>query len=53
MGNLYLIAKQRLANLGVNAVYGGEECTYSQPEKYFSFRRDAVTGRMATLIWLD
>lgn len=53
LGNLYLIAKQRLANVGVSAVYGGEECTYSQPEKYFSFRRDGITGRMASLIWLD
>ena len=53
LGDLYLVAKQRLANLGVHAVYGGGECTYSQPEKYFSFRRDGVTGRMASLIWLD
>lgn len=53
LGSLYLIAKQRLASAGVHAVYGGEECTYSQPEKYFSFRRDGATGRMASLIWLD
>jgi len=53
LGDLYLIAKQRLANVGVHAVYGGKECTYSQPEKYFSFRRDGATGRMASLIWLS
>ena len=53
LGDLYLIAKQRLANLGVQAVYGGGECTYLQPEKYFSFRRDGMTGRMASLIWLS
>ena len=52
-GDLYLIAKQRLANIGVIAVYGGGECTYSQAERYFSFRRDGVTGRMASLIWLS
>ena len=52
-GDLYLIAKQRLANSRVNAVYGGGECTYSQAERYFSFRRDGVTGRMASLIWLS
>lgn len=52
LGDLYLIAKQRLANLGVSAVYGGGECTYGQADKYFSFRRDGVTGRMASLIWL-
>lgn len=53
LGDLYLIAKQRLANSGINAVYGGGECTYSRSERYFSFRRDGVTGRMASLIWLD
>lgn len=53
LGDLYLIAKQRLANSRVNAVYGGGECTYSQAERYFSFRRDGVTGRMASLIWLS
>lgn len=53
LGDLYLIAKQRLAKLGVQAVYGGGECTLSQPEKYFSFRRDGATGRMATMIWLE
>jgi YfiH family protein len=53
LGDLYGIAKQRLANLGVSAVYGGGECTFSQVEKYFSFRRDGATGRMASLIWLE
>lgn len=53
LGNLPLIAQQRLNNLGIQAVFGGDDCTYSLPEKYFSFRRDGVTGRMATLIWLS
>lgn len=52
LGDLYLIATQRLNHVGVKAVYGGGECTYSAPERYFSFRRDGMTGRMATMIWL-
>lgn len=53
LGNLPLIARQRFNKLGIQAVFGGDECTYSLPEKYFSFRRDGLTGRMATLIWLS
>ncbi len=53
LGNLSMIARQRLRLLGIEAVFGGNECTYSNSEKYFSFRRDGVTGRMATLIWLS
>ncbi len=52
LANLYLIATQRLNNVGVKAIYGGGDCTYSSPERYFSFRRDGITGRMATMIWL-
>lgn len=52
LGNLYLIAVQRLNKIGVSAIYGGGECTFSSPEQYFSFRRDGMTGRMATMIWL-
>ena len=46
-------ARLRLAGAGVTAVYGGNACTYSDPARYFSYRRDGVTGRMATLIWLE
>ena len=53
LGNLPMIARQRLNTLNIDAVFGGLECTYSNSEKYFSFRRDGVTGRMATLIWLS
>lgn len=52
LGDLYRIARQRLASVGVVQVYGGGECTYSTPERYFSFRRDGNTGRMGTFIWL-
>lgn len=53
LGNLHMLAQQRLSKLGVQAIYGLNECTYQQPEKYFSFRRDGETGRMATMIWLS
>lgn len=53
LGNLPMIARQRLNTLNIDAVFGGHECTYSNSEKYFSFRRDGMTGRMATLIWLS
>jgi polyphenol oxidase len=52
LGNLYTIAKQRLNHVGVTQIYGGGLCTYNDTSRFFSFRRDGVTGRMATLIWL-
>ena len=50
--DLYDLARQRLADAGVAAVYGGEFCTASE-ERFFSYRRDRTTGRMASLIWLE
>ena len=53
LGNLYQIATFRLQTLGVSRVYGGGLCTYTDKERFFSFRRDGETGRMATMIWLS
>ena len=50
--DLYQLAQQRLSAVGVTAIYGGGECTFGQPDRYFSYRRDGTTGRMASLIWL-
>jgi purine-nucleoside/S-methyl-5'-thioadenosine phosphorylase / adenosine deaminase len=50
--DLFLLARQRLARLGVTAVYGGGQCTYSDPERFFSHRRDKTAGRMAALVWI-
>lgn len=49
--DLFLLARQRLERLGVTRIYGGGECTFSRPERFFSYRRDGQTGRMASLIW--
>lgn len=53
LADLFELARQRLTAAGVQSIYGGGQCTYSQPERYFSYRRDGQTGRMASLIWLD
>lgn len=52
MADLYLLARMRLKSLGVPSTYGGDLCTYQDARRFFSYRRDGVTGRMATLIWL-
>ena len=51
--DLYQLARQRLADCGVTAVYGGGYCSFTDSERFYSYRRDGVTGRMATLIWLE
>lgn len=50
MADIYLLAKQRLAQLGIAKVSGGEHCSYHQTEQFFSYRLHAKTGRMATFV---
>lgn len=52
LADLYALARRRLLRAGVQQIYGGGECTLSDRARYFSYRRDGITGRMATLIWL-
>ena len=52
LADIYLLARQRLTVLGVKRIFGGTLCTYSDADRFFSYRRDGQTGRMASLIWL-
>lgn len=53
LANIYLLAQQRLEQQGITQIYGGEFCTYSEVQSFFSYRRDnGITGRMATLIYI-
>ncbi len=47
------LARRRLAAAGVTAVSGGDLCTHADSARFYSFRRDGATGRMAALAWLD
>ena len=51
--DLVALARRRLTALGVTEVSGGTWCTYADPARFFSFRRDGRCGRMAALIWLE
>jgi polyphenol oxidase len=51
--DLCLLARQRLERLGIRRIYGGGACTYADPTRFFSHRRDGQTGRQATLIWRE
>jgi YfiH family protein len=53
MADLGALAQRRLVALGVGRIYGGGRCTYADADRYFSHRRDGMTGRQATLIWLE
>jgi polyphenol oxidase len=51
--DIYALTRLRLNALGITQVYGGGFCTYREHERFFSYRRDGVTGRMGTFIWLS
>lgn len=52
LADIYALARIRLGHAGVEAVYGGGRCTFNETDVFYSYRRDGVTGRMASLIWL-
>jgi YfiH family protein len=52
MADIFRLARQRLTAAGVQAIYGGELCTFTNERRFYSYRRDGQTGRMATLVWI-
>ena len=53
LADLFTLGRQRLARAGVAAVFGGGLCTVADPARFYSHRRDRITGRMAALIWME
>ena len=53
LADIYQLAQQQLTELGVTQVFGGDRCTFSESEQFFSYRRDGETGRMASMIWIN
>jgi YfiH family protein len=52
LADLPALARRQLQGAGVTRIQGGQWCTVADPHRFFSYRRDRVTGRMATLVWL-
>ena len=53
LADIYQLARVELDMLGITHVYGGGFCTVTEQERFYSYRRDTQTGRMATLIWRE
>ncbi len=53
LADIYQLARIELNFLGITEIYGGEFCTVTEAEKFYSYRREKQTGRMAALIWRD
>jgi copper oxidase (laccase) domain-containing protein len=51
--DLFMLSRQRLARLGIGSVTGGGRCTYTEVDRFFSYRREGVTGRFASMVWLS
>lgn len=53
LADIYRLARIELLGLGIRRIYGGDFCTYSNADSFYSYRRENRTGRMATLIWRE
>ena len=53
LADLYALARQRMSALGVDRVFGGDFCTYHETDRFFSYRREKLSGRMGAFIWLS
>lgn len=51
--DIYALAKLQLKKCNIQQIYGGDHCTYNQSDLFYSYRRDKITGRMASIIWLQ
>jgi len=53
LADIYQLAESQLKNSGIEQIYGKKWCTYKENSQFYSYRRDGITGRMASLIWLS
>lgn len=53
LADIYLLARTKLQAIGISSIYGGSFCTVSDENRFFSYRRAGITGRMASLIWIN
>lgn len=53
LADIYGLGRAELQELGITEIYGGDRCTVSESDAFYSYRRDRDTGRMASLIWLE
>lgn len=53
LADIYQLARLRLSRIGIDDVYGGDYCTWTDADHFYSYRRDGKTGRQASMIWIQ